>query len=187
MDVSGIYKILNIISEKCYIGSSYRINKRWKDHKRCLIENKHTNKFLQASWNLHGEQAFKFIIIEICTKDKLLEREQFWIDEADCVNPRGYNANPKAESRLGTRHTSETIAKLKAKVISDKHKEQIAIATRGRKASLETKEKIRKGNSGKKNTEQARENMRKAWVKRKEARQPVVTSPPIMIGEKLWT
>jgi len=34
MYTCGIYKITNLTNQKCYIGQSVRIEKRWKDHKR---------------------------------------------------------------------------------------------------------------------------------------------------------
>lgn len=182
MDISGIYQILNLATNKFYIGSSYRILKRWKDHNLFLSNNKHPNKYLQASYNKYGKDNFEFIIVEICSKEKLLEREQYWIDNLNSIAPNGYNANPIAGSRLGAKHSEETLAKLRAKIISDKHKEQISVATKGRKHKEETKLKIKLGNLGKKNTEQAKQNMRQAWVKRK-GEFPILTSPPLMRGD----
>ena len=167
MIISGIYQILNIITNKFYIGSSYRIIKRWKDYLRLLNEKRHPNKYLQASWNKHGENSFEFIIVETCNKEKLIEREQFWINNLKCIAPEGYNANPVAGSRLGTKHTKETLLKLKGKVMSEKQKKQISEFHTGRKHTEEQKLKIKLGNLGKKNTEEAKANMRAAWVKRK--------------------
>lgn len=167
MNVCGIYQIKCLINGFIYIGSSYRIQKRWKDHKRELNENRHSNKYLQAAWLAYGDNNFKFEILELCEKELLLEREQYWMDSSNCLAPNGYNLLPKAGSRLGTKHNEETLKKLRAKVISDKHKQQISAATKGRKTSKETKLKIKLGNLGKKNTEQAKSNMRQAWAKRK--------------------
>lgn len=188
MDICGIYQILNLTNNKFYIGSSYRILKRWKDHKRCLRENKHPNKIIQAAYRKYGEEAFEFIIVEVCNRSKLIEREQFWIDNLNCVAPKGYNANPNASSRLGTKHSEETLAKLRAKVISEEHKLAISRHTKGRKASEETKLKIKNGNLGKKNTEQSKETMRQAWAKRKgEDYKPFeITSKPLVKGELGW-
>lgn len=43
----GIYAINNILSGKVYVGSSVRMNRRYKDHSGALFKNKHTNKQLQ--------------------------------------------------------------------------------------------------------------------------------------------
>ena len=61
---SGIYKITNLINKKYYIGSSLDIKRRWKEHRRNLIKNKHNNIHLQKSWNKYGENSFLFEIIE---------------------------------------------------------------------------------------------------------------------------
>lgn len=78
---SGIYKITNKNNGRYYIGSSVNINNRWNEHKRTLKQNKHDNDFLQKSWNKHGEESFLFEIIEyVLDLDKLLEREQYYLD-----------------------------------------------------------------------------------------------------------
>lgn len=76
----GIYKILNQKNQKCYVGSSINIENRWTKHKALLRNNKHENEHLQNSWNKHGESIFEFSIIEECSEEILLTREQFYLD-----------------------------------------------------------------------------------------------------------
>lgn len=78
--ISGIYKIVNIINNKFYIGSSKELNRRWSEHKSELKHNKHINIILQRAWNKYGIDCFNFEIIEECDVNILLEREQFYID-----------------------------------------------------------------------------------------------------------
>jgi group I intron endonuclease len=81
MENSGIYKITNIKTNKFYIGSSKHLNERWQEHKEMLRNNKHINPKLQNSWNYHGgESAFVFEILENADPEKILEREQFYLD-----------------------------------------------------------------------------------------------------------
>lgn len=94
---SGIYRITNTVNNKFYIGSSKDIDKRWYDHKRELYLNIHINPKLQHSWNYHGQDKFLFEMVEEVSEDKLIEREQFYLDtlkpyERDV----GYNINPSA-------------------------------------------------------------------------------------------
>lgn len=117
----GIYYIKNLFNEKLYIGSSSGILKRWKNHVRELTDNIHPSKYLQLAWNKYGEQAFEFIIIETCEKEKLTEREQYWIDNSNCIIPNGYNILTKARSRLGTKHSEETKAKISKSIKGIKH------------------------------------------------------------------
>jgi group I intron endonuclease len=77
---SGIYIIKNILTDKIYIGSTKCFFRRYQNHRKPLLDNKHNNSHLQNSFNKHGESNFTFNIIEICNKDILIEREQYWLD-----------------------------------------------------------------------------------------------------------
>ena len=107
---SGIYKITNIINSKLYIGSAIDIYLRWKGHIQLLQNNKHHSIYLQNSWNKYGGGNFKFEVIEyIEDKNKLIEREQFYLDTYKPYEPQnGYNESPTARSPLGVKHTEET-------------------------------------------------------------------------------
>lgn len=96
MKKSGIYKITNIESGKFYIGSSKEIETRFTDHKNDLRKNNHSNIILQRSWNLHGEDKFTFEIIEECSPDQCLIREQHYLDLLKPYTGIGYNINKNA-------------------------------------------------------------------------------------------
>ncbi len=76
----GIYVIKNRVSLNLYIGQSHRLLRRLREHLYCLRKGVHPNVHLQNAWNLYGESAFRFEIIEYCSPKKLDEREQYWID-----------------------------------------------------------------------------------------------------------
>lgn len=97
---SGIYEIVNTLNGKRYIGSSQSMKRRWDSHKYNLKYNKHHSKYLQNSWNKYGEDCFKFNILEYCEVEKLLEREQFYLDT---LKPR-YNCSPTAKNCKGVKH-----------------------------------------------------------------------------------
>lgn len=78
--VSGVYKIKNLINGKYYIGSSINVLNRLTTHFRELRANNHVNSKLQRSYNKYGEGNFIIEIIEICTVNDLLMREQFYLD-----------------------------------------------------------------------------------------------------------
>ena len=52
---SGIYKILNKINGKFYIGSAVNFKRRFARHKRLLNINCHPNEYLQNAWNKYWE------------------------------------------------------------------------------------------------------------------------------------
>lgn len=87
----GIYRIRNLINDKCYYGSSKNIEKRWKRHKSDLKNNHHHNIILQRSWNKYGKENFIFEIVEICENNELFEKEQIYLD-----NSPNYNIGKKA-------------------------------------------------------------------------------------------
>jgi hypothetical protein len=111
--ICGIYKITNTVNNKYYIGSAISIRYRLNTHKRLLRDNKHFNKHLQASYNKYGLSNFVFEQLEVTTKEVMIEREQFWIDQLDASNPKkGYNKRINASSNLGIKASEETRKKL---------------------------------------------------------------------------
>lgn len=121
----GIYKIQNTINNNIYIGGSNDILNRWKHHKWSLRNNKHHSKYLQRAWNKHGEDSFKFEVIEECSLQDLILKEQFYLDT---LNPT-YNINKTAENCTG-------------RIVSETTKIKISNKNKGRKHTEITKTKI---------------------------------------------
>lgn len=111
MKKTGIYKIINKVTGKVYIGSAVDIDKRWYNHKRDLNYNRHHSYKLQNSVNKHGIDNFIFEIIEECGKELLIEREQYWMDLLTSV-VNGYNIAPTAGNCLGKIHSEESKKKM---------------------------------------------------------------------------
>lgn len=89
----GIYKITNIINNKCYIGKSLNIEDRLRRHKSALLKNTHKNKYLQNEYNKYSVNNFTFEIIEFdIDKNHLNDREIYWINYCQSFNRKyGYN------------------------------------------------------------------------------------------------
>ena len=103
---TGIYKIVNKENGRIYVGSTGdSFLARWKLHLSLLKRKAHHSIFLQNSFNKRGENAYSFEIIEFVEKEKILAREQYWIDT---LNP-DYNILKVAGSNLGFRHSKEGI------------------------------------------------------------------------------
>ena len=79
-DKCGVYRACCLPTGKIYVGSSVKIEARWSGHKKLLQKGRHTSRHFQHAWDKYGHEAFSFEIIEECLRDKLLEREQYWID-----------------------------------------------------------------------------------------------------------
>lgn len=135
-DMSGIYKITNLVNGKLYIGQAVNLRKRKATHLATLRKGRHRNKRLQASFNKHGEQAFSFSAVEYCELGELIAREQYWIDQLDVV-ANGYNLSPIAgKSGLGLKRPF--------KRLSDEHKKKIGLARIGKPRSAFSEEWCKK-------------------------------------------
>jgi group I intron endonuclease len=159
---SGIYKIVNKINGRYYIGSSINIRKRWNEHKRTLRQNNHDNSFLQKSWNKHGEETFIFEIIEnVVDVTKLLEREQHYLN---LINPFNkditYNLCKTAGNMLGFKHNDESKLKMSIKMLGNKY-------SLGHRHTNDTKTKMSNSHIGLKHLEKTKIKMIKISKKEK--------------------
>jgi group I intron endonuclease len=99
----GIYKIENLHDKKIYVGSSINIENRKYKHFWMLERNKHDNAHLQYSYNKFGKEFFDFQILEECSLDTLIEKENFYINYYKSNNDNhGYNLAVVNEFRRNT-------------------------------------------------------------------------------------
>ena len=116
--VSGIYIIKSVVNGKFYIGSSNNVHRRWRDHRAMLRKDAHYNAKMQNHFNKYGKDCFSFKIVEVCPIDKLIIREQHWID---LLTP------PFNLCRIADRTTGITFKR------SQENKDKISKALKGRK------------------------------------------------------
>ena len=103
-----IYKITNILNGKFYIGSACIYKNRVAMHLCQLRKNKHSNLYLQRTFNKYGEFIFLFEIIEFCNENDLIKKEQWYIDN---WKPN-YNICKVAGNTKGFKHSEETKKKM---------------------------------------------------------------------------
>ena len=134
---------------KVYIGSSTSTEKRFREHKNELKRNLHCNSYLQRAWNKHGENNFKFEIIEITNPDFLMERELYWFEKTNCCNPKyGFNIaiNP-TNGVCGRKHGEKSKLKIrearKHQIFTYKDRLKMSIASKGKNKSETHKENIK--------------------------------------------
>lgn len=109
-DVCGLYKIVNKVTNQCYVGQSQRMKKRIKEHFRLLRQNKHTNPHLQHAYNKYGAEAFSGEIEVECLDMEDLDRleEAFLQEEAWFEAPTVYNIADFAKAPMrGKTHSEE--------------------------------------------------------------------------------
>lgn len=149
-----IYKIINVVNNKFYVGSTTNKKVRFRQHRNLLRGNRHHCKHLQASWNKYGEDKFEFVVVEIVNEGMSLQQvEDIYllqhVGQPMCYNS-GYssdapwrNAPPQATPNFG-------------KVMAQQQKEKISEALKefyaadyfnhpraGKKHTEETKLKIK--------------------------------------------
>ena len=124
-----------------YIGSTLRFQKRWAKHRLMLTRGEHHSKALQAAYAKHGTESFTYDIIEyVDDKEKLLEREQLWID---FFKPRYNGTKTAGRPWLGRQMSEETRKKMSE---SAKKRPQNCIWTDEMRAAKSARETGKKRN-----------------------------------------
>lgn len=84
----GIYKITNKINGHSYIGQSVDVERRWRQHINFPKEN---SKYpLYQAFRKYGIENFSFEILELCSQEKLNDREIYYIAKYNSYQ-KGYN------------------------------------------------------------------------------------------------
>lgn len=170
MKIQGIYKIINCINGKVYIGQSNNINNRFSNHKSNI--KKYFNYPLYNAFRKYGIENFEFTIIEhINNVNDLDTKELYWINHYKSNNRKyGYNIRLTCKTNRGLIHSKKTRKKLSEIRNGTKHSEKtklkIGLRHKGKVLTEEHKRKIsesHKGKSsgmlGKKHTNKARVDM----------------------------
>lgn len=89
---TGIYKIVNLINGKVYIGQTVNFKQRLTTHIKTGLgaETPARNKLYPAMAE-YGVENFSYEVLEVCKSSELNEREKFYIDFYDSCN-NGYNS-----------------------------------------------------------------------------------------------
>lgn len=89
----GIYKITRMRTGEIYIGQSTDVKNRWQEHcKSCFNVGTIAHSVLHTTMQRDGIENFTFELLEECDKDKLREREKFYIQ---LYNSKTYGLNEK--------------------------------------------------------------------------------------------
>lgn len=90
--MSKIYKIINDINDKVYVGKTKNtIEKRFKEHCSDRIRRDEENRPLYRAMNKYGVEHFSIHLIEECSDEDASAREQYWIGFYKGYT-EGYNA-----------------------------------------------------------------------------------------------
>lgn len=164
----GIYKIINVVNNKFYIGSAVNFKKRKSRHWCMLRRGTHSNKHLQSAWSKYGENAFIFVKVEIVTEEEdLLSKEDIWllkhVGKDYCYNiatqatapTKGMCGNKNymwGKTFSHTEQAKQRISKASsARIQSEEEKQRRRNTMRGHKVSEYTRSKISDSLKGDKN------------------------------------
>ena len=159
----GIYKIINVVNNKFYVGSAVDLKRRKTRHFSELRTGKHNNRHLQAAWVKYGEQSFIFVVVEELAQDAdLLAAENRWLHEhvskdycynigVDATAPHLGMSGPLSPT-WGHKHTDDAKLRIgtasKARVQSEEEKAKRRATMRGRPTSAAVRAKISAALSG---------------------------------------
>jgi len=116
-----IYKIINLVNSKFYVGSTINQKTRFRQHRKLLRGNRHHCKHLQAAWNKYGEDKFLFAVLEVvpevmCLQDVEQKYLTAHVGQENCYNS-GYSAD--APWRNAPAHTTPNFGRLMAQSQKD--------------------------------------------------------------------
>lgn len=103
-----IYKIINNITNKIYVGQTVRSFKdRMAEHCR------HTQQIIDMSINKHGKENFTYEIIDKAENiEDLNRKEKYWIDYFNSMVPHGYNQCCGGDNTMGYKHKESSKGKM---------------------------------------------------------------------------
>ena len=191
-----IYKIVNLINNKVYIGQTARtLEERYKEHLN-HAKSHDRDGLLYKAMNKYGLENFKISMLEEVDNNKLNEREIYYIALYKATQKRfGYNMteggngisslSPESEklradkiskALSGRKQSAELIekriAKLRGRKRTPEQRMRLRIAHKGKShkgtpCSEERKEKLRRANLGKKQSEETKQKRRLSMSKLK--------------------
>ena len=184
---SGVYCAIHRNSLMCYVGSSTDMGRRRREHINSE-KRKKRSRFPRAIHEF-GADSFDFEVLEYCDKNKLLEREKFWICfmGAASVDNLNVRKDPTANydsvcsdvtrerigmSSRGRKHTPDSIKKMRLAAqsrapLSEYVRQKAADALRGKKQSPETVQKRIDARKGKKQRPRSLDHANKISVSHK--------------------
>jgi predicted GIY-YIG superfamily endonuclease len=84
---SGIYKITRLKTGEIYIGKSTDVKARWQQHSKSVFHcGTISHSILHTTMEKDGIENFTWELLEEVPKDKLGEREKYWIEFYDSKN-----------------------------------------------------------------------------------------------------
>lgn len=182
-----IYKIINTVNGKIYIGQTIRtLEERKKQHFRDAFINI-SSCAIHRAMRKYGKDKFIFETLYLCLSKKDMDRkEKEMISKLNSVRPNGYNLTAGGEGLYGYKHTDAAKAKVSKankgrkmsadeiearkkthphRKLTEEEKQRLISYSLGRKMTEEQKKKMSR--LGKKHSEETKAKMKEARKGRK--------------------
>ena len=141
---SGVYRLQNLITGKFYIGSSNNLYRRYYSHFNYMKKGNHDNCRIKEDAQKYGSDSFVFGVVEYCSKEIMIDREQFYFEQ---WKPQ-YNVWKNVYSGLGRDYTPEQLIRMRTSNRGPKDlksfSEKLKLGWIKRKASLTPEEFYKK-------------------------------------------
>lgn len=138
---SGVYRWVNQVNGKTYIGSSVNLSTRFRQYNNIKYLLQYKMPIYKALLK-YGPTNFSLEILEYCESAQCIEREQYYLD---LLKP-DYNILQTAGSLLGFKHSKESVTKISRALTGEKNPMYGKIGENcplyGRKLSKETRDKL---------------------------------------------
>jgi group I intron endonuclease len=111
-DKSGVYRLRNLKTNKSYVGSAIKLDRRLRDYLSPGFLRKELQKgksLIYTSILKHGYSNFNLDILEYCEAKDVIKLEQKYLD---ILKPE-YNLCQIAGSMLGFKHSEATLIKMR--------------------------------------------------------------------------
>jgi group I intron endonuclease len=118
---SGVYRWTCLSTKLTYVGSSVNLGKRLKNYYSYSSLTRSKSMIISKAILKYGYSNFSLEILEYCTPEECIKREQYYLD---LLNPE-YNILKIAGSTLGYKHTEETLAKFKERKLTSEQLEKL--------------------------------------------------------------
>jgi group I intron endonuclease len=123
MKICGIYGIFNTTNRKVLVGSTMNCDKRWKQHRSNAERNAHPNPHFQRAWNIDKESSFEFRILEECSVESLIPREDYWMAFYKSLDDAyGYNMRNASQTFISEETRKKLSKSMKGRIPHNKGK-----------------------------------------------------------------
>lgn len=168
-----IYRFTNIVNGKMYIGKTFDIKRRVKDH----LSNRGNTKIFSKAIKKYERDSFDVdILCKIRSNDiehlniVLSSLEIFFIRKYK-TKELGYNCTEGGEGQRGNLHTEST-------------KQKISNKLKGRKLSKEIREAISLGHKGHIVSDSSKKKLRETWLKRPKQERDIINAQRVINMQK---